>query len=59
LAAILGKNIRDIVIDSIEEHLDKVKIPNKETLQAITHIKSEKNLIKAKDAKNLFKKLGI
>jgi len=59
LAAILGKSMRDIVIDSIEKHLNNIKIPNKETLQAIAHIESGKNLVKAKDTKDLFKKLGI
>jgi ribosomal 50S subunit-associated protein YjgA (DUF615 family) len=59
LAAILGKSMRDIVVDSIEEHLHKVKIPNKKTLQAIANIETGKDLIQAKDAKDLFKKLGI
>ena len=59
LAAILGKSMRDIVVDSIEEHLHKIKVPNKETLEAIANVKSRKNLVKAKDAEDLFKKLGI
>jgi len=65
IAAVLGKSMRDIVIDSIEEHLLKVKIPskgkvpNKKTLKAITNIEEGKNLIEAKDAEDLFNKLGI
>ena len=59
LSAILGKSMRDIIIDSIEEHLHKIKIPNKETLQAIVNIEAEKDLIKAENAEDLFKKLGI
>jgi ribosomal 50S subunit-associated protein YjgA (DUF615 family) len=59
LAAILGKSMRDIVVDSIEEHLHKVKIPNKKTLEALANIESKKDLIETKDAEDLFKKLGI
>lgn len=59
LAAILGKSMRDIVVDSIEEHLHKMKVLNKETLEAIANIEDEKDLVKAKDSEDLFKKLGI
>jgi ribosomal 50S subunit-associated protein YjgA (DUF615 family) len=59
MAAMLGKSMREIVVASIEEHLHKVKIPNKKTLAAIANIEQGKNLVKAKDAEDLFKKLGI
>ncbi len=59
LAAILGKSMRDIVMDAIAEYLSKVKIPNKKTLQAIVDMEEGKNLIHAEDAQDLFKKLGI
>ena len=59
MAAMLGKSMREIVVTSIEEHLHKVKIPNKKTLEAIANIEEGKNLVKAKDAEDLFKKLGI
>jgi len=59
IAAVLGKSMRDIVVTSIEEHLQKIKIPNKKTLQAIANIEEGKNLVEAKDAEDLFKKLGI
>jgi ribosomal 50S subunit-associated protein YjgA (DUF615 family) len=59
LAAVLGKSMRDIVITSIEEHLHKVKIPNKKTLRAIANIEDGNDLVQAKDAEDLFKKLGI
>lgn len=59
LAAILGKSMRDIVVDSIEEHLHRINVPNKETLEALTNIEAGKDLVKAKDAEDLFKKLGI
>ena len=65
MAAVLGKSMKDIVIDSIEEHLHKVKIPgtentpNKKTLKAIANIEEGKDLIEAKNAEDLFKKLGI
>ena len=59
LAAILGKSMRDIVITSIEEHLHKVKIPNKKTLRTIANIEAGKDLVQAENAEDLFKKLGI
>ncbi len=65
IAAILGKTMRDIVVISIEEHLHKVKLPgkekkpNKKTLEAMRNIEEGKNLVEAKDAEDLFKKLGI
>lgn len=59
LAALLGKSMRDIVIDSIEEHLQKIKVPNKKTLEVMANIEAEKDLIKAKNAADIFKKLGI
>ena len=59
LAAVLGKSMRDIVVDSIEEYLHKVKIPNKKTLQAIANIEAGKDLVQAEDLEDLFKKLGI
>ena len=37
----------------------RIKIPNKKTLSVIAHIEAGKNLVKAKDVKDLFKKLGI
>jgi ribosomal 50S subunit-associated protein YjgA (DUF615 family) len=59
IAAILGKSMRDVVMDSIKEHLNKIKTPNKKTLRSIANIEAGKDLVKAKDAKDLFKKLGI
>lgn len=59
LAAVLGKSMRDIVIDSISNHLNTIKKPNKETLEAIANIESGKNIVKAKDIQDLFNKLGI
>jgi ribosomal 50S subunit-associated protein YjgA (DUF615 family) len=59
LAAILGKSMRDIVVDSIEEHLHKVKVPNKKTLDVLANIEARKDLVEAKDVEDLFKKLSI
>ncbi|MBU4269992.1 hypothetical protein KJ644_02120 [Candidatus Dependentiae bacterium] len=59
LAAIQGKSMREIVLESIEKNLLNPKIPNKKTLQAIKHVEEKKGLVKAKNAKDLFKKLGI
>ena len=59
MAAILGKSMRDVVMDSIKEHLHQVKVPNKKTLKAIANIEAGKDLVQAKDIEDLFKKLGI
>ncbi len=59
MAAILGKSMREIVIESIEEHLYSSKTPNKTTLKAIADAHKGKGLTTAKDAEDLFEKLGI
>ncbi len=59
LAAILGKSIREIVIDSLEQHLYNSKTPNKKTLKVIADAHAGKGLTTAKDVEDLFKKLGI
>lgn len=59
MAAILGKSMREIVIESIEKNLYNPKIPNKQTLRAIKAVENKKGLVKAKNAADLFKKLGI
>ncbi|MFH1831760.1 MAG: hypothetical protein ABH827_03050 [bacterium] len=35
MAAILGKSMRDIIIEAIEEHLHGVNSPNKDVIRAI------------------------
>jgi len=59
VAAILGKSMRDIVIDAIEEYLRKVKTMNKATRQAITAVEAGEDLAQAEDVQDLFEKLGI
>jgi len=59
LAAILGKSMREIVIESIEERLSKSTITNPETLQAIENIENRKGLVEVESPEDLFKKLGI
>lgn len=59
LAAVLGKSMREIVIEWIHEHLYSSNTPNAETLDAIMQIESGKNLIKSDNIEDLFKKLGI
>ena len=51
--------MREIVTESIEEHSCSSKVPNKKTFKAIADIEAGKDLITAKDAKDLFEKLGI
>ena len=59
MAAILGKSMRELVVESIEEHLEKTQLPNKQTLKAIEKVEKRTGLVKAKNAKELFEKLGI
>jgi predicted DNA-binding protein len=59
LSALLGKSMREIVTESIENHLKNAKMPNKETIKAIKDFESGKGLKRAKNAEDLFKKLGI
>ncbi len=57
MAALLGKSMREIVIESIEKQLQHQ--PNKKTRSTIKSIEQGKGLVKAKNAKDLFKKLGL
>lgn len=59
LSVILGKSMREIVIESIEGYLKNAKVPNKKTLKAIKDADNRKNFIEAESAEDLFKKLGI
>lgn len=59
LSAVLGKSMREIVLESIEDYLHTVKLPNKTTLKAIEDVENGTDLIKAKSVKDLFKKLGL
>lgn len=51
--------MREIVIKSLEAYLQKTKLPNKKTLNAIRDVESKKGLNKTKNVDDLFKKLGI
>jgi hypothetical protein len=61
-AALQGKSMRGIILDALElteacrlsDH-----IPNKTTRKAIKDAQKETNLTRAKDIKDLIKKLGI
>ncbi len=62
LAAELGLSKRQIILsalESMDECLCSSHIPNEETIKAIQDAKEKKNLIKAKDAEDLFNKLGL
>lgn len=68
LAALLGTSMRELIIESIEERLAKQReeaecpydhTPNEETLRVIRNVKQGKNLVRAKDMKDLRKKLGV
>lgn len=59
LAAVLGKSMREIIIEWIHEHLYSVNTPNTETLEAIRQIEHGENLVESDNVDDLFKKLGI
>ncbi len=59
LAAIIGTSMRDLVAEWIHGNLYSKNSPNAATLKAIDNIEKGKGLVKAKDADDLFKKLGI
>jgi predicted DNA-binding protein len=59
LAAILGKSMREIIMEWIHEHLYSSNTPNAETLDAIKQIERGDNLIESDNIDDLFKKLGI
>lgn len=67
-AALQGKSMREVIMESLEKHLEealkecefsKCGIPNEELEKALKNTESEKNLVRCKNAKDLFKKLGI
>jgi hypothetical protein len=59
IAALLGKSMREVVLESIEEHLQGEHKPNLPTRRALQDAKKRKNLIAAKNAEELFKKLDM
>lgn len=59
LAAVLGKSMREIVIEWIHGHLYGSNTPNAETLDAIKQIERGENLVASDNMDDLFKKLGI
>lgn len=59
LAAVLGKSMREIVSEWIHGNLYSENTPNAETMKAIDSVEKGNGLIEAKDAQDLFRKLGI
>jgi hypothetical protein len=59
ISAILGKSMREVVVESIDEYLCSEHVPNKTTLKAIKDAESRRGIVSAENAKDLFKKLGI
>ena len=58
MAALQGKSMREYVSDLIRQAVYN-KVPNRETLKAIADVEKDKDLVKAKDAIDLFDKLDI
>ena len=68
MAASLGTSMREIILESIKERLATQKqeaecpyshTPNEETLRVFKNVQEGKNLVIAKDMKDLRKKLGL
>ncbi len=59
LAAVLGKSMRELIIEWIKEHLYSTNTPNAETLEAIKQLERGENLVESDNIDELFKKLGI
>ena len=59
LAAIRGQSMREIVAEWIHENLYSDNTPNAKTMKAIESIEKGEDLVEAKDAEDLFRKLGI
>ncbi len=61
-AAILGKSMRDIVLEALEATeacLHSTHIPNKETKKSLKNIEQGKNLIEIESLNAFAKKLGL
>jgi hypothetical protein len=59
LAAVLGKSMREIISDWIHGNLYSENTPNAATMKAIDSVEKGKDLVEAKNAQDLFRKLGI
>lgn len=59
LAAILGKSMREIIVEWIQEHLYSSNTPNAQTLKAIMQIEQGENLVESDNVEDFFKQLGI
>jgi hypothetical protein len=59
LAAVMGKSMRELIIEWIHEHLYSKNSPNAQTLEAIKQIERGENLVHNDNIDDLFKKLGI
>ncbi len=59
LSAITGKSMRELVAEWIHGNLYSKDTPNSATLKAIDNTEKGKSLVEAKDADDLFRKLGI
>ena len=59
LSALLGKSMKELVIESIDGYIHNLKTPNKTTIKAIKETENGKGLVEADSLADLFKKLGI
>lgn len=61
-AAILGKSMREVVIEALEAYEECSygnHYPNKETLKSLKNIEERKNLVEVESIDELLKKIGL
>lgn len=59
LAAVLGKSMRELVLDWIHGNLYTKNSPNEKTLQAIEALEKGEGLVEVQSMQKLFDDLGI
>ena len=59
LSAVIGKSMREIIVDAVNDSFKRTKIPNIKTLEAMKNVENRKGLKSYDSVEDLFKKLGI
>lgn len=59
LSPLVGKTMRELVIESIETYLQTAKLPNKKKLKALQDAEGGDDLVNAVDLQDLFRRLHV
>ena len=59
LAAVMGRSMRELIVEWVHEHLYGPDTPNEKTIEAIRQVERGENLVESDNLDDLFKKLGI